>query len=243
MPHKNILEKPEQLQLFPETEIDHLRKERIVKMLENELAAPVDVELTRNRSAVLYSRKRTGSFQVRMHQVFLLADRRVIRAVADLIRKGSKPARVIINEYIKLHQKDIMRQKSARAIVLEPKGKVYDLEKILRELAKKYDLHPRRIKITWSRSRIRKGQQTIRLGSYNHDERLIRVHSSLDQASVPQYFVEYIVYHELLHALVPPENKRGKKDFHPPEYHKLEQKFEHFKEARKFEKYITSHWL
>jgi predicted metal-dependent hydrolase len=136
-----------------------------------------------------------------------------------------------------------MRQKSARAIVLEPKGKVYDLEKILRELAKKYDLHPRRIKITWSRSRIRKGQQTIRLGSYNHDERLIRVHSSLDQASVPQYFVEYIVYHELLHALVPPENKRGKKDFHPPEYHKLEQKFEHFKEARKFEKYITSHWL
>ena len=164
MREKPIFEKPEQLQLFPETELDRLKKAPHRQNAGERISAPVEVELTRNRSAVLYSRKRGGSFQVRMHQVFLQADRRVIRAVADLIRKGSKPARAIINEYIKRHQKDIMRQKSAKALVLEPKGKVYDLEKILRELAKKYGLQPRGIKITWSRSRIRKGQQTIRLG-------------------------------------------------------------------------------
>jgi len=234
---------PEQLQLFPESELDHLRKKRILQILETELAAPVDIALTRNRSVVLYSRKKNGKFQIRMHQLFLHADRRIISALAELINKGSKPARIIINNYLKSHRRRIESDKTRRTLILNPKGKVYDLQKILKEIAPKYGLSARGLRITWSDARIRRGQQSIRLGSYNHEEKLIRVHSSLDDESVPLYFVKYIVYHELLHALIPPEGGRGRRNFHPGEYHQLEKKFEHYQAARRFEKHITSHWL
>jgi len=234
---------PQQLLLFPETETEHQKKQRIVKILESELAAPVKIALTRNRSSVLTCRRQRGRVEIKMHQVFLSADRRVLKAVADLIRKGSQPARRVIDAYLRLHRGQIQRAKKARAVILNPGGKVYDLEKILKDLKRKYNLHPRGVKITWAYSRIRRRQRSIRLGSFHQDEKLIRVHASLDNPSVPRYFVEYIVYHELLHALVKPEERPGRRNFHPRQYHALEKKFEHFKQARKFEKYITAHWL
>jgi len=239
--HKNHM--PEQLLLFPESELDHIKKKRIIRILSEELSAPVDIELTLNRSLVLSSRKRHGTFQVRMHQAFLHADHRIIKAVADLIKKGSKPARIMINEYLKTHSRQIQPKRKTRALILNAQGKTYDLMKIMREIKTKYGIAKRGVKITWSNARLHKRQQSIRLGSYNHDEKLIRVHPSLDNPSVPKYFVEYIVYHELLHALVPPQDRPGRRNFHPREYHHLEKQFEHFKEARKYEKYITNHWL
>ena len=231
-----------QLYLFPETELAHLKKRRIMKILENELNKQVDVIITRNRSVVLSSKTERKRVQVRMHQVFLEADRRVIRAVAELIKKDSSTARKIIDHYIQKNHKKIQAKKR-RGIQLQPRGRVYDLTKILKSLSEKYNLRVRGIKITWSNARIRPGQQSIRLGSYNHEQKLIRVHPALDSPDVPRYFVEYIVYHELLHALIPPVTKNGRKDFHPPNFKELEQKFSYYKQAREFERFITKTWL
>ena len=235
---------PEQLLLFPESELDHLKKRRIEKILERELESPVDISLTRNRSVLLSIQRRHGKVQVRMNQVFLQADRRVIRAVADLInRKSSRLAKAIINDYIKTRGRFMQSKKRTRALILNPKGKNYDLEEIMKQLSQKYELPSRGVKITWGSARIRRGQQSIRLGSFYQDDKLIRVHPRLDDPEVPKYFVEYIVYHELLHAAVPPEDRRGRRNFHPGPYHKLEKKFDNYQAARKFEKFILSHWL
>ena len=54
--------------------------------------------------------------------------------------------------------------------------------------------------------RARAGQaprRSIKLGSYSATERLIRVHPALDRPWVPRYFVSYIVYHEMLHHVIP----------------------------------------
>jgi len=235
---------PEQLLLFSESELDHLKKQRIEKILESELEAPVEISLTRNRSVVLSIQRRHGKVSVRMHQVFLRADRRVIRAVADLIKKkSSRLAKSIINDYIRTRSRFMQSKKRTRALILNPKGKIYDLEEILHGLAQKYELPSRGVKITWGSSRIRKGQQSIRLGSFYQDEKLIRVHPRLDHEEVPKYFVEYIVFHELLHAAVPPQDKRGRRNFHSAQYHENEEKFEDYQAARKYEKFILSHWL
>jgi len=235
---------PEQLLLFPESELDHLKKQRIEKILSSELEAPVEISLTRNRAVVLSIQRRHGKVSVRMHQAFLQADRRVLRAVADLInKKSSRLAKDIINDYIKTKSRFIQSKKRTRALILNPKGKVYDLEQILHELAQKYNLPSRGIKITWGNARIRKGQQSIRLGSFYQDDKLIRVHPRLDHPEVPKYFVEYIVFHELLHAAVPPEDKRGRRNFHSHQYHEHEEKFEDYQAARKYEKFLLSHWL
>jgi len=232
-----------QLYLFPESELVRLKKRRIIKMLEAELSRPVELLLTNNRSVVLSSRRSRKGIEIRLHQVFLQADRRVILAVADLIKKGSQPAREIIDQYIRKHQRKIQSKKKRKTLILRTQGKVYDLAKILKRLGEKYHLPTRGIKITWSNARLRPGQGSIRLGSYNHDQRLIRVHPALDDIRVPRYFVEYIVYHELLHALIPPVSRNGRRNFHPAKFRELEKKFTYYQQAREFEKYITRHWL
>ena len=232
-----------QLYLFPESELVRLKKRRIIKMLEAELSRPVELLLTNNRSVVLSSRRSRKGIEIRLHQVFLQADRRVILAVADLIKKGSQPAREIIDQYIRKHQRKIQSKKKRKTLILRTQGKVYDLAKILKRLEEKYHLPTRGIKITWSNARLRPGQGSIRLGSYNHDQRLIRVHPALDDIRVPRYFVEYIVYHELLHALIPPVSRNGRRNFHPAKFQELEKKFTYYQQAREFEKYITRHWL
>src|SRR3712207_8543596 len=59
---------------------------------------------------------------------------------------------------------------------------------------------------------IYKKRNTIKLGSYSAIERLIRIHPTLDAEWVPRYFVSYIVYHELLHHVVPALRSSGRTD-------------------------------
>ena len=65
-------------------------------------------------------------------------------------------------------------------------------------------------------------RRTIRLGSYDARENLIRVHPALDQSWVPRLFVEAVVYHEMLHALMPAKESGGRRCLHGPEFRRRE---------------------
>ena len=39
------------------------------------------------------------------------------------------------------------------------------------------------------------------MGSYSVEDRVIRIHRSLDRSFVPRFFVEWIVFHEMLHQV------------------------------------------
>ena len=60
----------------------------------------------------------------------------------------------------------------------------------------------------------------------------MRVHPLLDDDRVPRFFVEYIVFHELLHAVVPAEKSGGRRYDHSVTYRKLERSFPRYDEAR-----------
>jgi hypothetical protein len=58
---------------------------------------------------------------------------------------------------------------------------------------------------------------------------------------VPEFFVEYIVYHELLHALFPPVAAQGgRRDVHTAEFKRFEKKFPRYREAIEFEKLFVN---
>ena len=91
--------------------------------------------------------------------------------------------------------------------------------------------------ITWGRKSTRHAAKrtSIKLGSYSATERLIRIHPVLDQRWVPRYFVQYIVYHELLHHLVPEARVAGRTLLHPPEFLRREREFQQFSRALTWE--------
>jgi hypothetical protein len=62
-------------------------------------------------------------------------------------------------------------------------------------------------------------------------EKLIRIHPALDQVFVPRYFVEFIVYHELLHHVIPPVRVNGRYQIHSPAFRQREREFPAYAEA------------
>jgi len=117
------------------------------------------------------------------------------------------------------------------------RGRWHDLGAILGELNEL--LFERRFegRICWGRegNRRRRSRRTIRLGSYSFEERLIRIHPALDQAFVPKYFVEWVVYHEMLHQKVPTPTKNGRRLCHTREFRSLEACFPHHATAKAWE--------
>ena len=74
------------------------------------------------------------------------------------------------------------------------------------------------------------------MGTYSHDERLIRIHPALDQPFVPVYFLEYLVFHEVLHHILPTPMVGGRALYHSPEFRERERSFRHYQRSLEWEK-------
>ena len=79
-------------------------------------------------------------------------------------------------------------------------------------------------------------RRSIKLGSYCSRERLIRVHPVLDAGFVPRFFVEYIVYHELLHHMLPPIVRGGRRQLHDRRFKEHERAFPGYARALAWER-------
>ena len=129
----------------------------------------------------------------------------------------------------------------ARRLSLCPVGDVLDLREIAADLNQRYFEGRLKVHISWGKaagenanpaSHCRRTRTaSLQLGSYSYEDRLIRVHRVLDRPSVPRYVVESVVYHELLHADLPPVTRGGRRYFHTPEFRRRERYFRHFERA------------
>ncbi len=62
--------------------------------------------------------------------------------------------------------------------------------------------------ITWGKRGPSRARRSLQLGSYEEDRHLIRLHRVLDQPAVPDWFVGFVLFHELLHATRAAEARR-----------------------------------
>jgi predicted SprT family Zn-dependent metalloprotease len=110
-------------------------------------------------------------------------------------------------------------------------GRYHDLDAILAELRRRYFPNCAEIKIGWGRWSGRTHPRSIRFGAYLPASQAIRIHPALDQAFVPRYFVEFIVYHELLHHVIPPQRVNGRYLIHSRAFQQRERAFPAYAEA------------
>jgi predicted metal-dependent hydrolase len=74
------------------------------------------------------------------------------------------------------------------------------------------------------------------MGSYNNHTKVIIISPRLDNANIPLYYLEYVVYHEMVHAVVGTRiSPSGRRDVHGRDFKRLERLFDKYKEAIKFE--------
>jgi len=201
------------------------------------VAGPVQLAVTDNLRRMVSQSRARGTLRVRVHMMFLGAPERIRQALVDYVARGDERASGIVGEYI---EANLYRIRASRPVtgLLRTRGRVHDLAAVLSAVNAEYfgDAHGE-VLVTWGR-RTRPPsdkRETIKLGSYSAEERLIRVHPALDRKWVPRYFVSYIVYHELLHHIIAAGTSGRRDSVHPPEFLRREREFRHYERALAWE--------
>ena len=207
--------------------------------LNTQLAAPVTLIWTENRLSMLSARGnvRTG-YQVRLHRMFRQAPDAVWRALVAYLRYADATASRTIRTYIRQQQPLLAGDRPALPCprLLQPQGRFFDLEAIYAEINQHYFINRVQAHITWSRRPPQRKRRSIRFGSYQERDRLIRIHCLLDQSFVPPYVVENVVFHEMLHQLIPRQYLNGRWSVHPPEFRRQERRFLYHQQAEQWQR-------
>ena len=211
-------------------------RQSLERKLRVAFAGPVVLSITDNRHSIITHRVQKGTLHARVHHMFLDAPLGVIDALVRYVTRGDRDASATLGDFIDDNGFRLARRK--RGAPLVTKGKHHDLLALFQKTNDRYFDGEVTALITWgkrgtSKSRDRK---TIKLGSYGLADRLIRVHPALDQKWVPRYFVAYIVYHEMLHHVIPGSRGLGRVNLHPPEFKDRERGFRHFQRSLDWEK-------
>ncbi len=124
-----------------------------------------------------------------------------------------------------------------RQFAFHEKGRFFDLRAIFDKLNARYFRN--RLKdytIVWGQRRRQRPRDEIVFGTIQEEDRVIRIHPLLDRAMVPTWFVEYVVYHEMCHAVVPDIfDASGRRIVHHEKFWERERKFHWFRRAKAWE--------
>lgn len=129
-----------------------------------------------------------------------------------------------------------------KRIVCRHQGSVYNLKELYDRVNRDYFNEELKLSITWTGRAESKPRWRIMFGSYHHEKKHIKIHRRLDSPHVPEFFISYVIYHEMLHHIHPPIKQRGfKRKIHHSDFKAAEQKFKSHKEAIEFLKsYISA---
>jgi hypothetical protein len=210
------------------------------RRLRSRLGAGVAAEIHDNTHTMVSFQKGRGIWRLRLHHMFLGAPEPVLQALAKFVRLGDPESSVALDRFIESNRAHIRRLSLAqlrRRVRIDPIGQHHNLEEMFARLNRRYFGNRVRATITYGPApRSRRVRKSIKMGSYSSDSKVIRIHPALDQSSVPPYFVEWIVFHEMLHEVYRTRRmENGRRCVHPPEFLAHERRFHDFKRAQAWE--------
>jgi hypothetical protein len=211
------------------------------RRLSTRLKGKARVEIHDNTHTMVTFQKHRGVWQLRLHHMFLAASDEVLSALAAFVRTADPVSSALLDRYIERNKVFIRRQSPAqlrKRLRIDPVGEHHNLEHIFRSLNRRYFRGQEvTAAITYGPApRVKKPRRSIKMGSYSADSQVIRIHPALDQPSVPRYFVEWIVFHEMLHHIYKARRgEDGRRCLHPSELMEHERRFHDYKRANAWE--------
>jgi hypothetical protein len=185
-------------------------------------------------------RVRSGQVYVRLSDLCKDCPPEVLRALAFVL-----VARLLGKKVPEIHERtyrdysltpevmrssDIARRHRGRKMVSSARGNTYDLDKMFSKLNRKYfDSSLEKPTLTWSQRKTR----SI-LGHHDRVYETITISKSLDSSQVPEWFVEYILYHEMLHIKHAARMINGRRYYHTEAFRVDERRFVKYEEAQRW---------
>lgn len=185
-------------------------------------------------------RLRSGQVYVRLSDICRDSPPEVMRALAFVL-----VARLLGKKIPPVHERtyrdyslapevmrssDIARRGRGRKMISSARGKIYDLDKMFSKLDRRYfNSSLEKPTLTWSQRKTR----SI-LGHHDRVHDTITVSKSLDSNQVPEWFVEYILYHEMLHIKHAARMINGRRYYHTAAFRLDERRFARYEEAQRW---------
>lgn len=189
--------------------------------------------VTDNSTSMISVRGRGHGLSVRLHRMFLKAETDVLAEIAAFIRnrKGRTP---LIRMFIR-ENSVLLKKHPPRRSRLRTEGRYHDLHAAYRRVNEEYFGSRISAAVTWGT--VTRGRARRRtLGSYSSRTSTIRISPVLDKKNVPDYFIEFILYHEMLHADMGVRNINGRRSVHSREFRQRERMFRNYERAMAWER-------
>ncbi len=227
-----------QLSFFTSRESRVAAAHRLADDLSALLCERVRLTVHDNRSTMVSYRRGGGEVHYRVHHMFLGAPEDVISALASFAgnRRGvaarRREAGARIDTFVRVHREHIA---APRHMPLQPRGRAHDLKLILDRLNAVHFGGAIDARIGWGPVRLGRRRRTVKTGVYVQDARIIRIHPTLDRKEVPEFYVAAVVFHEMLHQVVPAIEVNGRRIVHGREFRKREREYPDHARAKAWE--------
>jgi Protein of unknown function DUF45 len=191
-------------------------------------------------SLVLTIRRREERVYVRFSDLLKRAPLEVLEGAAALLLSRvyrRKAPRALIQQYLEYARSDRvrerinqMRSRRVRRVATHARGRHHDLSALFEQLNQHYFAGElERPHIGWSTRSWRR-----QFGCFDPGPNQIVLNRRMDRPGIPQFVVEYVLYHEMLHVKHPTRRSGCSLLSHSPEFRAEEKRFAQFTIARKF---------
>lgn len=201
----------------------------------------VEVMIAFTNLAGLYQGKRSNKVvDIKINEGFIHASEEVLQALVQctVLGKNQQSTRLIKSFAASEEYSAVLLDLDliAEVVAENPQGNFYNLNQLFDKVNYEYFaaklVKPR---LAWSQIKTYR-----KFGHYEPARDRVVISMSLDSAKVPQFVIEFVLYHELLHKHHGTKWVNGRRMVHTPEFRIDERKFKLYTQADGWLKKLTS---
>lgn len=197
---------------------------------------PIQLKIVNGSTYASAEKSSKGALCLSLHRLFLHAPTPVLEALIRFATQPDRESRAVIRQMAHLFFTNI-EPPLADAALSNPLGACINLQEMYDRVNAEYFAGKIAVPIAWfSAPRYRKFHH-ITFGMYDRTLPQIRINRILDRSAVPLPFVEFIVYHEMLHVVCKSLlDRRGRLCVHTAEFRQKEKAHKYYAFAKEWEK-------
>ena len=195
---------------------------------------PRVITVTDNTRSMISFRRRDQAYHVRLHHIFLGADEGILKAIAEYISGKSRRSLRYNKGFYQRAQSQNQAEgpAAARKARITHQGRYFNLLDSFTGLMNRYFGGGIDCSITWGKRIKHSAAGQSGSGAIRHSSDIIRINPVLDREFVPQYVLDSITYHEMLHRFLGIKYVEGRRLSHYPEFKEMERRFIHQDRAK-----------
>lgn len=197
---------------------------------------PLQVRWHENRSLFVKATRKRNHLELSLHRLFTYSSTPVLQAIIRFATSRETRSRTILRQMAQLYFTEIQPPEPNWQL-MDPEGEHRDLKAIYDLQNQLYFQNQIAVPIAWFKVPHYSHFRHITFGVFDYSLPLIRINGLLDRPEVPLPFVEFIVYHEMLHAACPAKvDMRRRWRVHTQEFRRREALHAHYLFSKQWQK-------